>query len=238
MPQPKHGRDDILQLQSHEILLWTTAVGNYRARTTSLIELLTETEVTRANRYVFERDRLSFVVGRANLRILLGRYLSTPPKEIPITQNRFGKPRLNLGRLHFNVSHSGEWVFIALCHGHEIGIDIEEIRPLQDSNQLASQFFSPLEFRELQTVPQSDRLAAFFACWTRKEAYVKARGKGLSVPLESFDVPTAPDGVIRWQAVHTHDASPWFVQSLATPNNYVGAIAAPVANLQVRRLTT
>ena len=114
-----------------------------------------------------------------------------------------------------------------------IGVDVEKIRPLNDSAQMAARYFSPHEVGELRRIPRQHKPAAFFACWTRKEAYVKARGHGLSLPLDNFHVPVHPSAATNWRPVHSQDSSPWYVLALQTPGTYAGALAAPVADLNV-----
>ncbi|MAD79753.1 MAG: 4'-phosphopantetheinyl transferase superfamily protein [Pirellulaceae bacterium] len=234
MPQsPNELDDDGRQVPSGDVHVWSASVAAYRSRESALLGLLADDEIDRANRFVFEKDRLSFVLGRATLRTLLGRCLSKRPQEVQIVANCFGKPELERKALFFNTSHSGDVVLIALCRDHEIGVDVERVRHLEEMEQLATKFFSPREVSELRAAPPQQMSAAFFACWTRKEAYVKARGHGLSVPLAEFDVPTSPDSASDWRAVQSKDSSRWYVRALPTPGDYFGALAAPVPGLNV-----
>jgi 4'-phosphopantetheinyl transferase len=184
-------------------------------------EILSPDEEERANRFYFERDRRRFTVARGALRAILGGYLRVDAKSIRFDYGPQGKPRLASATsgIQFNVAHSGELALIAVARERELGIDIELVRPLNSANQIAESFFSPREVAALQSLSRHLAKEAFFACWTRKEAYIKARGGGLSIPLAGFDVslepgePAAllavrddPDEVSRWGMVELHPA--------------------------------
>jgi len=234
MPPASQPPDDRWPYPLGEIPVWFAAADQHRPHEQALRALLTDDEAARADRYVFEKDRLAFVVGRAALRSILGRFLLERPRNVTIVANAFGKPLLETGALRFNVSHSGNVVLIAVHRDHEIGVDVERIRPLDDWESLEAQYFSAREVNELRRYPLVQRPAAFFACWTRKEAYVKARGEGLSRPLNEFDVVTFPERAARWELVRGEDPSRWYVHDLPVPNEYAGAIVAPVPGLRVQ----
>jgi len=147
-------------------------------------------EAARADRYVFDRDNRRFVAGRGLLRAVLGERLDRPPSDVPLSADRWGKPFIVGGGvpLSFNVSHSGDVMVVALGDGRPVGIDVELLRPCPGDVDVARRFFSPAEVAALTALPSSDFDAAFLRVWTRKEAWVKARGQGLSIPLHSFDV--------------------------------------------------
>lgn len=151
--------------------------------------LLSEEERLRARRFLREVDRRRYIVGRAGLRKVLGTRLGIEPEGLRFAYNSWGKPEIDLGDptgLYFNLSHSaGEAVLVLSAHA-DVGVDIEEIRPIEED--VASHFFSPSECAALAALPVGEQLAGFYRCWTRKEAFVKAHGAGLSVPLDGFDV--------------------------------------------------
>jgi 4'-phosphopantetheinyl transferase len=159
--------------------------------------ILSSDELTRASRYHFEKDRLHFARCRSALRFLLSRYVGISAAEISFEYQPSGKPELpaqqNPRQLRFNVSHSAGLALIAVSAGHRVGIDIEEIRADVDITILAERFFSDRERAGLRALPDHLRLPAFFACWTRKESFLKATGDGLSFPLADFSVATHPD---------------------------------------------
>lgn len=157
--------------------------------------VLGEDERARARQFRLERDRRRYVVRRGRLRELLSHYLGNTPRQIRLRVGPFGKPYVVGGDLRFSVSHSrGIALFVIARGGLEVGCDIEYRDRRFAFEQVADRFFSPVEVRKLGSLPAAQRAEAFFNCWTRKEAYVKARGLGLSLALESFDVSLAPSG--------------------------------------------
>jgi 4'-phosphopantetheinyl transferase len=190
--------------------------------------LLSADENNRARQFAFNHLRHSFIFTRAALRILLGSYLQVRPERIQFEYGPRGKPTL-LGpkRLHFSVSHSGKFALIGLILDCNIGVDIEEIRHLRDLDEIASRYFSQQEFRELKELSPADRQHSFFLCWTRKEAYIKATGDGLSLPLDSFRVSLRPDdpAAILHVAHDTHAARSWTLHNVNPIDGYAGAVA-------------
>lgn len=163
--------------------------------------LLSADERERAGRFRFEPDRRKFTVARGVLRILLGRYLGLEPASLAFSYTELRKPWLPAhADWKFNISHSGEAALYALTLHHQIGVDIEQIRPIDDAQQLARRFFAPEECDELQAAPPEKQLEVFFSGWTRKEAWIKARGDGLHYPLDGFAVrmdPLQPPTLLR-----------------------------------------
>src|SRR5205823_2540060 len=143
-------------------------------------------------------DREYFIVGRGSLRLLLGEYLSLQPEAVPLWYTSFGKPGLSGeaagSSVKFNVSHSGGLMLAAVARHREVGVDVERVRPDVNWRELAGRYFAPAEVAALDAQSTAQQLRAFFACWTRKEAYVKAHGLGMSLPLDRFSVSVAPDG--------------------------------------------
>jgi 4'-phosphopantetheinyl transferase len=165
--------------------------------THSDLDILHKDEIVRAERFRFEKDRYRFTRCRSALRRLLAAYLEISPAEILFEYGARGKPRLALRQnphaLQFNVSHSGELALIAIGSEQSIGVDIERIRTEIDTKSLAERFFSVHERSGLEVLPVHLRTTGFYACWTRKEAFLKATGDGLSFPLANFSVTTHPD---------------------------------------------
>jgi len=159
-------------------------------------QLLSADELARAQRFVFDRHRHRFIVARGTLRLLLGNYLNVPERDIVFGYSTHGKPYLsqpvNLADLRFNLSHAHELAVYAFTHRCRIGVDVEYQRPLRDLAQLAATVFSPRELAVFEALPAHQQQTAFYACWTRKEAFIKAIGDGLSYPLDGFDVSLAP----------------------------------------------
>jgi 4'-phosphopantetheinyl transferase len=159
------------------------------------VSFLSADERQRIERFHFDKDRNSFRFCRSMLRMLLMSYLGTPPAELCFAYSAHGKPSLAApsGNLEFNISHSAGMALFAFCQRRKIGVDVERIRQDLNVQEIAERFFSAAERRELARFSESSRYEAFFTCWTRKEAFVKARGEGLSCPLDSFDVSVQPE---------------------------------------------
>lgn len=190
----------------------------------SMREELSTEECARADRYHFERDRARFIAGRSHLRRILAAYLGQSPRRLGLEPDAAGKPCVP-GWLHFNLSHSHDLAVLAVAR-FEIGIDLEHIRPIDDS--IADMFFSPTEVIALRSLPLSDRQIGFFNCWTRKEAFVKALGMGLSYPLERFCVSVDPNAEARVLSVVDDPAarSSWALHHFQPAPHFIGAIAA------------
>ena len=190
--------------------------------------VLTPEEVARAARFRFRHLQRSFIIARGVLRILIGRYLHTTPQHVELCYGAKGKPRLAVpARIQFNVSHSNDLALFAFALDREIGIDVEHIRPLSDMQEIASRFFCADETAELMGLPPDQHEQAFYRCWTRKEAYIKAIGDGLSVPLDNFRVTLRQHDPVRF--VHlAHDtvaAEGWTLLDLRPAPQYAAALA-------------
>jgi 4'-phosphopantetheinyl transferase len=192
--------------------------------------VLSPDERERARRYQFDSDRRRFTTTRSILRFLLCDYLKTTPDRVAFNYGEYGKPSLADPRteIRFNVSHSGELALIAVAHGREVGVDIELLRPIADQEQLLAANFSSRELAEFRSLPQVSQQAAFFAGWTRKEAYLKARGGGLSIPLDSFAVSLGPHAPASLLEVRNDplEASRWGMANLVVAPDYAGALVA------------
>jgi 4'-phosphopantetheinyl transferase len=192
----------------------------------------------RAGRFHFARDRDHYTVARAVLRDILGRYLGLAPASLRFKYNPFGKPSLDDGArgVRFNLSHSGGIALYAVALGREVGVDVEQLKDEMDCGGVAERFFSPSEVAALRTLPPEAQKRAFFDCWTRKEAYVKARGDGLSLPLDSFDVSVAPGEPAA--LLRTRDdaceASRWTLRELSTEPGYAAALAVEGRDWRLR----
>ena len=218
-------------LSSDEVHIWRAALDLAPPQVHYLRDILSEDEVQRADRFAFERDRKHFTVARGLLRLVLSRYLNSDPRQLRFCYSPYGKPALILpagaDSLFFNVSHAHGLALYALARGSELGVDIEYVRPIPEVERIAQQFFSAQEQATLQALPEDQRLAAFFMCWTRKEAYIKARGEGLSLPLDQFNVSLAPGAPAKLLAVASDERehTRWALQSLDPGPGYVAALA-------------
>ena len=198
-------------------------------------------EIARATRFRFEQDRIHFVRCRSTLRSLIGSYLGLHAAEIRFEYLASGKPQIaaeqNPHRLQFNVSHSGDVALIAVCNEQNLGIDIEKVRYDVDTFSLAERFFSTRERAGLRALPDHLRVPGFFACWTRKEAFLKATGEGLSFSLADFSVTTYPDQDPELEEVrgNTEVRKQWFIADLTMGDGYRAAMVAHSSYSHVKR---
>ncbi len=216
-------------LTTDQVHVWRISLEVSDPLLSRLREVLADDERQRAERFHFEKDRRHFTTARGAMRILLAGYLACPPEEVRFAYSNYGKPRLTQeSNLRFNLTHSHGLALLAVTHGREIGVDVERLRDMEgDGEPLAQRFFSPREAAVLRSLPPQLRREAFFLCWTRKEAYIKANGKGLSLPLDQFDVslhPEEPAALLATQ--HDPQEAPrWSLRSLAPGEGYVAAVA-------------
>ena len=217
---------EIISLDGRDVHVWRVLLDLESTELLGLWAILSPEEQARASRFHFSTDRSRFIAARGTLRTILGLYLDESPGELTICSGPFGKPYLARSSLRFNVSHSDGIALIALTDGREVGIDLEHVRPQVDHESIASRFFSPAESAKLGALPQSRRSWAFLACWTRKEAYVKAKGGGLSIPLEKFDVSLESGGPARLVNVHFDpgESARWSLAELTPGPGSVGAL--------------
>ena len=205
----------------------------------ALFKSLSQDETERAARLHFDKDRRSFIICRGLLRSILAGYLGLNPAEILFEYGAQGKPSLQNRAMCFSVSHSEERVLYALCKNCELGVDLEYVRELPDAEILAQRFFAPSEYIEFCGTTPASRTRAFFCCWTRKEAYIKATGRGLSLPLDSFQVPILPDqpAQLRITTRPNEYLSGWSLRHLDPSPGYVGALAAPLVSFPLTHRT-
>jgi 4'-phosphopantetheinyl transferase len=214
-------------LGEKEVHLWLAAVPDCLPDLETLREVLDAEERERAARFHFERDRERYIVARGVLRRLLSAYLGT--SQFALTTNKFGKPFLQPPHdaLHFNVSHSRDLALFGFTRVSEIGVDVETIRPDFTTQEIANRFFAPDEAATLAQLRESERAGAFFNCWTRKEAYIKARGVGLSLGLSTFAVTLKPGEAAALVRVDNDSDAPtrWTMLDLDVGTDYRVAVA-------------
>jgi len=225
-----------LELEGHEIHVWRAYLDCTEIVLHQFEATLSSDEKDRADRFVLRRDRNHFVGTRGILRDLLARYLGRSPKDLQFDYSVLGKPYLREKILEksvqFNVSHSHALALLAFTVGRNLGVDVELVRSGFASEEIADRYFSPQEVAELRTLSPSLREEGFFLCWTRKEAYVKARGEGLHIPLESFQVSLTPGQPERLEST---DSCRWSMWSLYPDPQYAGALVAEGRDLRLRR---
>ncbi|GCE23078.1 4'-phosphopantetheinyl transferase family protein [Dictyobacter kobayashii] len=217
-------------LRADELHIWQAPLDLPLEDVMQLQQVLSADEIIRARRFHFEKDRRHWIAARGILRLLLGNYLSIPPDCVRFSFNSYGKPFLNPAyhdsKLQFNLSHSGYWALYAICTQRQVGIDIELIRANLDYTLLANHTFSQHEYQTLQDLVPALQQEAFYNAWTRKEAYVKARGIGLSLPLQQFDVSLVPGEPPSLLHVQDDPAEPlrWQYYDLTTEKGYKAVV--------------
>jgi len=189
--------------------------------------LLSEEERERAARFRLSRSRDRYVVAHGTLRLILADYVKDRPEAIAFHHHPGGKPELAEGStvIRFNLSHSADLAAVVIASDREVGVDVERQVTHLEELRLAASLFSPREVSALESIPPGDRRAAFFRCWTRKEAYVKARDNGVSISLNDFAVSVASGQPphLLWSRDGSHEA--WSLHDLQLPGPFFGAVA-------------
>jgi 4'-phosphopantetheinyl transferase len=213
--------------------LWTVDLDADVSTVSSLLNLLSGDERVRAARMRTTESRLRFIVAHGALRAILARYVGLPASSIRLESSETGKPFVVDGSISFNLSHSEAIAVCAISPDGRIGVDVECIRPMPDADAIVARYFAPGEAREYASLPPAQRVAAFFSTWTRKEAFVKAIGDGLSCPLRSFEVEIAP-AAIDPRIVVDPTRGGWYLRSFEPAPGYAGAVACdnPIDTLQ------
>lgn len=212
-----------LELAEDEIAIWKTILERETSDLATLQETLSEHEKERASRFHFARDRDHFIVARGTLKSLLGQYLGIPARSVRFRYGAQHKPALDTDTpsIDFNISHTQNMAVFAFAHSRRIGIDVEKIQRDFKVEDIAKRYFSSRECQELFSLPAELQSEAFFLCWTRKEAYLKARGEGLHLPLDSFSVrltPAEPAGF------HEGVSSEWQILGLSAADEHPMAV--------------
>lgn len=221
--QPPPGE---LALSGADVHVWRVALDPPARVVAALADALSDDERGRAARFHFDRDRIAFTVARGALRALAGRYLAEPPARVAFGYRERGKPYLTAsGGLRFNVSHSGQRALVCFARDREVGVDIELRRELADLQGLARTAFSPVEYAALCRLPEAVHHDAFYTCWSRKEAFIKATGEGM-VQLTAFDVSLEPGEPARLLRVDGEPpgAPRWSIQDLPAIPGYAAAL--------------
>ncbi|WP_299119090.1 4'-phosphopantetheinyl transferase superfamily protein [uncultured Winogradskyella sp.] len=199
--------------------------------------LLSDDEKERASRFKFFKDKRCYVVTKGILRLLSGQYLNKDAKAIKFEYEKYGKPKFkHKTNLNFNVSHSGDLAIIGFIYDHTIGVDIEKIKNDFDTFDIASKFFSKQEINALREIPTQQQHLAFYRCWTRKEAFIKAKGSGLSFPLNEFSVSLDSDldAEVLWTKWNTGEKHQWKLSSFIPSKDYIAAhiVDSKIENIQ------
>ncbi len=219
-----------------EVHVWAVKLTQPESFVTKLAALLHEEEKERAARFQFEPLRQSFRVSHGALRCILSRYVNTAPEQLRFMHGPFGKPELEpKNAVRFNLSHSGELALLAVALEYELGVDVEALRPVPEAESIARSNFSPNEYETFCGLDQKQKLLAFFNCWTRKEAFIKAHGAGLSMPLDQFEVAFAPDAPARLLRIRGEAcaAARWTLCALHPADGYAAALAVDARQMKI-----
>jgi 4'-phosphopantetheinyl transferase len=221
-------------LDDREVHVWQVRIGQVPGSLSRFESVMTPEEIERAGRFRFPADRERYVTARGLSKWLLAYYVESAPEAIVFTVGRHGKPELvpetNPNSIRFNLTHSGDVVLCALSAGRRVGVDVEQYRDVS-WDELAVRVFSPSELNVYASLPAADRERVFFSFWTRKEAYIKAVGGGLTLSLSAFSVSLDD----RARVIHASDAeSVWIYESLDVGPGYAAAVAAEGDGFLVR----
>ena len=238
-------------LGGDEVHIWRICLDLALAQVQALRQTLAADELARVRRFRFQHDRDRFIVARGVLRSVLGWYLGMAPGQVRFCYGPQGKPYLagDYGNetLCFNLTHSGDLALLAVTRGREVGVDVEEVKPHFDWAPLADQLSCPEEVAALRSLPGAHQVEAFFACWTRKEAYLKGKGDGLAhdgarthscarTPLARCEVSLSPGqpAALSWVEGDADEASWWALVDLRPLSGYVGALAVEGVGWQLK----
>ncbi len=233
-------KGEALSVSSTAVHLWRAQLAGSDAELLNCQGLLSTDEINRATRFIKSEDRVRYIFYRACLRKILSFYVQIVPEKITFSTGEKGKPFLAGSDLQFNVSHSGDYLLIGVTRGQAIGVDIENVKPNKDFLALAKRFFADSEYQEIKKYPTREQIAAFYRCWTRKEAFIKAIGLGLSFPLSDFEVDVSEIPSDRSCLLHVRDkkfaATDWMVRSILLDDlksAYFAAFAMPQTEAHV-----
>lgn len=228
-----------LELPTGEIHIWWVSLDQLDLRLARFIETLALDERRRAERFHFEMDRKRFIIRHGILRKILGCYLNYEPAELQFSYGKHGKPMLadtlGDGIIYFNMSHSEGLALYGFSLDREIGVDIERFCEIPEIDKIVEQLFSKKENDIFRSLPENEKKEAFFKCWTRKEAFVKAVGDGLSRFLDKFEVSVVPDEPARLLRIEgdSKRGHQWSIQDLQPAPGFVGAFAVNGRNWQL-----
>lgn len=222
-------------IADHEVHIWVLRLDESQS-TQPLRDSLSPDESERASRFRFDKHRNQYVLTRGTLRSLLAGYLGIPAKEISFQYSKYDKPGLAQAQdLDFNVSHTEGMAIFGFTRGHRIGVDIEHLRSDFRTDEIAERFFSFAEREALRKIPEARRHESFFRIWTRKEAYIKALGEGLSHPLHQFDVSLDNPAALLATRPHASEAHRWQFQNLEIAPEFAAAAAVEIERFRGRR---
>jgi 4'-phosphopantetheinyl transferase len=230
----------LLSLDTREAHVWAATLAQSTERISLCQEMLSPDELDRAGRFHFDRDRKRFITGRGLLRSILGHYLDQAPRQLQFDYSAQGKPALANRSgdvpLHFNLAHSDNLMLLAVTRSCAVGVDVERLRPLDDADVMAEQFFSACESSKLKELPNAKKSAAFFNLWTRKEAWLKATGEGIAESLNQLQVSFLADEPAHLISLcgDTQAGRNWHLCELNPAAGFVAALAVAGGGARVK----
>jgi 4'-phosphopantetheinyl transferase len=214
-----------MQMNKNDLHLWPVHIDTHRGRCDYFFDFLDEEEKNRALRFRFDKDRVNFIVAHGMLRAILSSYLACEPASLVFEWGEHKKPFVkNKIHLQFNLSHSHEMAIVAVTLNDAIGVDVERVREKEDLDDIVQRFFSRDEIDEYFSLPANQRLRAFYNGWSRKEAFIKATGKGLFQELKSFSVSMAPGKLTKVISIEKDHAALWQLHSIEISADYAAAV--------------
>jgi 4'-phosphopantetheinyl transferase len=227
-PEPS----DFPELVAGTIHVWAVPLDVCKPQLAACESLLSHDERARAAKFVLDPPRQTFVISRAALRKILGQYLGVAATNVKFVYDAFGKPQLVDAALSFNVAHSGELTLIAVSRAGQLGIDVERMRNVETSLEIAAKNFHADELNVMRTAHAAEAANVFLRCWTRKEAILKSMGVGLGYPLDAFNVLTVSsiDTPVELPGHESHAAARYWLCDLDPASDYRAAVAANFAS--------
>lgn len=215
-----------MTLLSNSVDIWSIDTARFPDDLTSYFQILSKEEQLRSQRFKFEKDQRLNILARSGLRVLAAQYLNCTPVSIQMGYEEYDKPYfLDYPEFKFNVSHSGEIVVLAFVQKLELGVDVEYIKTDFEVMEIADNFFATDEIENLKEIEKELQFEAFYRCWTRKEAFIKAKGSGLSFPLADFSVSIGEKAELLATRWDENEKNEWILSSFMPKNGYVGALA-------------
>ena len=216
------------KLSPEEIHVWDINFDNFCVCEESLVSVLSENEIYKAGRFLFERDRNRYIRSHWSLRKVLSLYVGGSPEQLKFKENTHGKPiiaaPLDTNGLRFNMTHSGSLAIIGVTRDREIGVDIEKLKTATEIDAIVDRFFSKSEAEFLYSCSAGDRLYNFFLIWTRKEAVIKAKGKTLASEISRTVVLPARENLLLESRGESGAHTRWFLKNITRFPGYVGAV--------------
>ena len=230
---------DDLTIRSNEAHVWRADLQNSSTELSHCNNILSSDEQRRAQRFNLREDRDRFTATHGILRLILAGYIDVSPEQIEFNYNRFGKPELSESKinngLRFNLSHSGGIALFAFCRGHRIGVDVESIRSGDTHLKVPERYFSLQEVSALRSLPADLQQEAFYTCWTRKEAYIKAKGLGIPASLKDFTVSFEPGKPARLLESKSEpsEVNRWTLKDIDVGTEYKAAVAIECSDIKI-----